>query len=116
MNLAFIGPFKHAGLSLSIGLSACLNAGCLCYFLIKKKLYQPRDGWYGFLLKLLTAVIIMGLAIELCLYQLPLDFTGNMFMRIGALVVIIIAAAIAYFVSLFALGFRVRDFSHKDHF
>jgi hypothetical protein len=60
MNLAFIGPFKHAGLSLSIGLSACLNAGCLCYFLIKKKLYQPRDGWYGFLLKLLTAVIIMG--------------------------------------------------------
>ncbi|WP_032487622.1 murein biosynthesis integral membrane protein MurJ, partial [Yersinia pestis] len=26
MNLIFIGPFKHAGLSLSIGLGACLNA------------------------------------------------------------------------------------------
>ena len=106
-EFALLVLFKHAGLSLSIGLSACLNAACLCYFLIKKKLYQPRDGWYGFLLKLLTAVVIMGLAIEFSLYKLPFDFAGNMFMRIGSLVVIIIVAAIAYFASLFALGFRV---------
>ena len=26
MNLAFIVPFKHAGLALAIGLGACLNA------------------------------------------------------------------------------------------
>src|SRR5882672_1568963 len=33
MNLAFIGPLKHAGLALAIGLGACLNAGLLYFFL-----------------------------------------------------------------------------------
>src|SRR6185436_479029 len=31
MNLAFIGVLRHAGLALSIGLGACLNAGLLYY-------------------------------------------------------------------------------------
>lgn len=37
MNLAFIGPLKHAGLSLSIGLAACLNASLLYWQLRKRK-------------------------------------------------------------------------------
>ena len=32
MNLAFISPLKHVGLSLAIGLGACLNAGLLFSF------------------------------------------------------------------------------------
>ncbi|EPB4451291.1 murein biosynthesis integral membrane protein MurJ, partial [Pseudomonas aeruginosa] len=35
MNLAFIGPLQHAGLALSIGLAACLNAGLL-YWQLRK--------------------------------------------------------------------------------
>ena len=31
MNLAFVGPLRHAGLALAIGLGACLNAGLLYY-------------------------------------------------------------------------------------
>ncbi len=38
MNLAFIGPLKHAGLSLSIGLAACLNASLLYWQLRKQKI------------------------------------------------------------------------------
>jgi putative peptidoglycan lipid II flippase len=114
MNLIFIGPFKHAGLSLSIGLSACLNASCLCYFLIRKQLYQPQGNWGQFLLRLIIAVIIMSLAIEIALHYLPVNFAGVMWLRIVSLVVIIIIAAIAYFSALFALGFRVNDFSHKE--
>lgn len=37
MNLAFIGPLKHAGLALSIGLAACLNAALLYWQLRKQK-------------------------------------------------------------------------------
>ncbi|MFO6381995.1 lipid II flippase MurJ, partial [Pseudomonas aeruginosa] len=39
MNLAFIGPLQHAGLALSIGLAACLNAGLLYWQLRKQRLY-----------------------------------------------------------------------------
>lgn len=38
MNLAFIGPLQHAGLALSIGLAACLNAGLLYWQLRKQRL------------------------------------------------------------------------------
>lgn len=42
MNLAFIGPLQHAGLALSIGLAACLNAGLLYWQLRKQRLYLPQ--------------------------------------------------------------------------
>jgi putative peptidoglycan lipid II flippase len=115
MNLAFIGPLKHAGLSLSIGLSACLNAACLRYFLIKRGLYQPQVGWSSFLSRLFIAVIAMGIGIELALYVLPLNFEGGSLMRVLSLLVVIVVAAVAYFAALFSLGFRIRDFSHKGN-
>lgn len=116
MNLAFIGPLKHAGLSLSIGLSACINAAALCFLLIKKNYYTPSDGWSNFLIRLILAVSAMAIGIELALYLLPLDFTGNMLLRVMALVIVIIVAAVCYFGALFALGFRLKDFSHKGEF
>lgn len=114
MNLAFIGPLKHAGLSLSIGLSACINAAGLCYFLIKKGLYQPHKGWIAFLSRLVIAVIFMAIAIEISLHWMPLSFTGSMPIRIVSLIAVIIISSTTYFCALFALGFRLRDFSHKE--
>jgi len=116
MNLVFIGPLKHAGLQLSIGLSACINAANLCYFLIKKGLYQPQSGWWSFILRLLVAILVMAITIELLLYFTPVDFSGHMIVRVTSLASVIIVAAFAYFISLFILGFRVRDFIHRDKF
>lgn len=46
MNPAFIGPLKHAGLSLSIGLAACLNASLLYWQLRKQKIFTRNPaGW-----------------------------------------------------------------------
>ena len=42
MNLVFIIPLKHAGLSLAIGLGACLNAGLLLYQLRKRAFISRR--------------------------------------------------------------------------
>ena len=116
MNLAFIGPLKHAGLSLSIGLSACINAAALCYFLIRKGFYQPRSGWLPFLGRLLGAILVMGVVIELSLAFLPLDFAGAMLLRVASLVLVCLIASSAYFGCLFLLGFRLRDFRHKASF
>ncbi len=43
MNLAFIGPLQHAGLALSIGLAACLNAGLLYWQLRKQRRRTCRN-------------------------------------------------------------------------
>lgn len=47
MNLAFVGPLKHAGLALSIGLASCFNASMLYWQLRKKNIFKPLAGWGG---------------------------------------------------------------------
>lgn len=116
MNLLLVGPLKHAGLSLSIGLSACLNAANLGYFLIKKGLYQPQSGWRSFSLRLLVAIILMATSIELMLYYLPLHFDGALLIRVASLATVICGAILVYWFSLLGLGFRLRDFVLRDKF
>jgi putative peptidoglycan lipid II flippase len=63
MNVAFIGWLQHAGLALSIGLAACLNALMLYRGLRNLNIYEPQPGWGIFVLKLIVAMAIMGLAL-----------------------------------------------------
>ncbi len=60
MNLAFIGPLRHAGLALAIGLGACLNAALLLHLLRKQGVYRPQPGWTGFFLRVALAVGLMA--------------------------------------------------------
>lgn len=113
MNLAFIGPFKHAGLSLSIGLAACLNAGLLYWQLRKQKMYIPQPGWVVFLTKLVIAVVIMAAVLIGMMWIMPAWDTGNMLMRILRLLMIVAVGAGSYFAALALLGFRVRDFTRN---
>ena len=74
MNLAFISPLKHVGLSLSIGLGSCLNAGLLFYLLRKHGIYHPRKGWPVFLVKITISLVIMGGGLWLAQYYLPFEW------------------------------------------
>lgn len=114
MNLAFVGPFQHAGLSLSIGLAACLNAGLLFWQLRKQQLFQPQAGWLLFLTKLIIAVSVMAAVLVGILWLMPAWDDGNMLMRILRLLAVVIAGVIAYFGSLIMLGFRPRDFARRS--
>ena len=113
MNLAFIGWLQHAGLALSIGLAACLNAALLYRGLRRHDVYRPQPGWMAFSLKLLAALAIMGGALWLAsggdaawlAYPLP-----ERLIRLGLLVGL---GVIAYFATLWVLGFRLSDFKRR---
>ncbi|KHS92777.1 membrane protein [Pectobacterium brasiliense] len=114
MNLIFIGPLQHAGLALSIGLASCLNAGLLYWQLRKQDIFQPLPGWRGFLVRLLTAVIVMSLVLLGMLWWMPAWDDGNMTMRILRLLLVVVAGAGSYFATLTLLGFRPRDFARRS--
>jgi putative peptidoglycan lipid II flippase len=114
MNLSFIGPLKHAGLSLSIGIGACINAFCLCYVLLRRKLYIPQSNFKSFLLKLFIAIIFMAVILILCIDLLPLSFIGSVYVRFSSLLILLLISIIVYFGVLFALGFRVRHFIFRE--
>ncbi|WGM02893.1 murein biosynthesis integral membrane protein MurJ [Arsenophonus nasoniae] len=113
MNLAFIGPLKHAGLALSIGLAACFNALMLYWQLRRQAIFIPLAGWWKFLVKLVAALMVMVAVLLLVLNFMPAWEQGNMLMRIMRLLLVVFAGAISYFAALFVFGFRLRDFSQR---
>ncbi|HCV77590.1 murein biosynthesis integral membrane protein MurJ [Pseudomonas oryzihabitans] len=113
LNLILIGPLQHVGLALAIGLAACLNAGLLFWQLRRHNLFIPQAGWTGFLLRLLIAVAVMTAVLVGLMQLLPSWSEGLMWQRLLRLGGLVAAGVLAYFASLFLLGFRVRDFNRR---
>lgn len=110
MNLAFIGWIQHAGLALSIGLGACFNSAILFYFLRKRGIYQPEPGWARFFSKLLLALLALALTLWFGMGAEQHWLNTHGWARIAHLTGLVAGGAVAYFVALFVLGFRPRDF------
>ncbi|XNM56787.1 murein biosynthesis integral membrane protein MurJ [Escherichia coli] len=113
MNLAFIGPLKHAGLSLSIGLAACLNASLLYWQLRKQKIFTPQPGWMAFLLRLVVAVLVMSGVLLGMLHIMPEWSLGTVPWRLLRLMAVVLAGIAAYFAALAVLGFKVKEFARR---
>jgi putative peptidoglycan lipid II flippase len=113
MNLTFIWHLKHAGLALSIGLGACLNAGILLYQLRKHAIYSPQPGWYGFLARLGLALTAMGAFLWFAMAGearwLAYHFSERA-LHLGGLVA---GGVLIYFATLGLLGFRPADFKRR---
>ncbi|HEX5341819.1 MAG TPA: lipid II flippase MurJ, partial [Duganella sp.] len=111
MNFIFVPWLQVAGLALSIGLGACLNAGLLYWGLRRNKIYHPQPGWLMFCVKLVIACGLMGAAAWFGAGQI--DWIGlkqHAFLRLGALLLLIGVCGVVYFAALLAMGFRLRDF------
>jgi len=113
MNLAFIGPLKHAGLALAISLGACLNAGLLYRYLRRHGIYTPQPGWGTFAAKVALAAALMAAALHFAAgdarWWLAVRWTG----KVPALAGLVALGVAVYGGCLLLLGFRVRDFSRR---
>ncbi len=110
MNLAFIGPLKHAGLALAIGLGACINAGLLYFNLRRGGIYTPQPGWWKFLAQVGSALLVMAGVLAWGMGPAEGWLHGRAWMRVAHLAGLVVAGAGAYFAVLFLLGLRPRDF------
>ena len=113
LNVVFVWwlDMGVAGLALSIGVGACINALCLCYLLRKRGIYTPEPGWLLFFTKLMIAVAAMGtLGWYASSFYVWVGPDVNGLLRGALLAGIISACMVTYFGILAALGFRVRDF------
>ncbi|WP_374261961.1 murein biosynthesis integral membrane protein MurJ [Zoogloea sp.] len=113
MNLIFIGPLAHAGLALSIGLASCINAGMLYRGLRAKGIYQPQPGWAAFAGKLAVALVVLGLTVWFAAGADALWLAARGSERTLRLVALVVGGMAVYFATLFALGFRIKDFRRR---
>ena len=115
-TLAVILMFRigHAGLTLSTSIGALLNASLLFWFLRKHGIYMPGPGWLKFLLKLLVALAVLAAVLAWAAGSDATWLGASLWNRIGRLAWVIGAGGVAYFATLWLLGFRLRDFNRKD--
>lgn len=113
MNLAFIVPFKHAGLALSIGLASCLNAALLFRGLRTHNAYIPKAGWGAFGLKIAIALLVLAATLWFGMGRETDWLAAPALARVLHLSTLVAAGIGVYFATLWMLGFRLRDFRRQ---
>jgi putative peptidoglycan lipid II flippase len=114
MNLAFIVPFKHAGLALAIGLGACLNAALLYRGLRRAGAYAPQPGWGAFAGKVTFAVAAMAALLYFTMGPSAWWLQAPWQHKLGATCGLVALGVLAYGGLLLAMGFRLRDFARRE--
>jgi putative peptidoglycan lipid II flippase len=109
----YVLSLHHAGLALSIGLAACLNAGLLYFNLRRAHIFQPQPGWTMFLIKLAIAVSVMAGVLWWGVGEAEAWLHYGALAKLVRLSVLVAVGAAVYFGVLWGLGFRTRDFVRK---
>ena len=114
LNLVFVPFLGHAGLALSIGCAALVNAACLFVGLRRAGVYAPAPGWISFALRVGLANLALGLL--MVWGARVVDWTGLVvqpWVRVGWLAAFLLGGIALYFAALAALGLRPRQFMRR---
>jgi len=111
LNVALVPLLGHAGLALSIGLGALLNAGWLMVGLRQRGSWQPSPGWVRFLLQVGVATALLGAFLAWSAGAVPwVDLRAQALQRVLLLGAVLAAGAVIYFGALGVAGVKLRQF------
>lgn len=116
MNLVFVPWFGHAGLALSIGLGALVNATWLLVQLRRRGLYRPSPGWAGFLARVALSCLALGSLLAWAargIDWIGLGAGGHNLLRAGLVAGVLAGVAVVYFGVLAACGLRPVQFMRR---
>jgi putative peptidoglycan lipid II flippase len=113
-NYVFVPIFSHAGLTLSVGLGACMNALFLFIGLRRRGIYMPSAGWTRFFVQLLGACLVLAGVMRWL--SASFDWIGMHnapLMRIVLLGACLVLFAALYFGMLWLMGFKYAYFRRR---
>ena len=114
LNLALVPLFRHAGLSLSIGIGALINAVWLLAGLLRRKSYRPQAGWGVFSLQIIAASALLVVYLMWAAQSFDwIAMRGEGLKRIGLLALVLGGAAVVYMGSAWAAGLNLRQFLRR---
>lgn len=108
LNAALIWPLAHAGIALATSLSAVINSMCLLYFLLKRGLYRPREGWKRFAFRLGLANGFVGALLVVAPANIHTWTSQSIGWRCSHLAILVFSAVLVYGAALWLAGMRPR--------
>jgi putative peptidoglycan lipid II flippase len=107
MNVVLVPWLGHAGLALSIGIGALVNAGWLLGGLLRLGVYKPRPGWSGFLLRVALACGALGATLAWAASAIDwIGLQAHWSQRAGWMALVLGGVALLYFAVLALSGLR----------
>jgi putative peptidoglycan lipid II flippase len=114
MNALFVPYLGQAGLALSIGLGALVNAFWLYLGLRRRGSYVPAPGWAGFAVRVVLGCGALGAALLWAAHRIDWIALGEQrLLRIGLMAACLAGAAFIYFGTLLATGLKLREFARR---
>lgn len=107
LNFILMMPLKHAGLALATAIASLINAGLLFIFLLKHRIFKPQTGWLYFLIRCGIANVLIVLLICFLNSSLTQWFVWHWELRFLHLLMIVLSAAVVYFLLLRLLGLKL---------
>jgi putative peptidoglycan lipid II flippase len=115
MNVVFVPWLGHAGLALSIGIGALVNATCLFIGLRRAGAYVPSPGWPGFLARVSLATAALTSVLAWLAWRVDwIGLAAHWGWRIGLMAAALIGVASLYFALLALAGLRPRQFMRNS--
>ncbi len=109
LNLVLVPRMAHAGLALSIGLGALINALWLLIGLLRRGSFRPGPGWLLYGLQVLAASALMAVFLLWASEHFGwVQMRAHSLQRAGLLAVMVAAAAALYFGVLWVAGLKLR--------
>ncbi len=109
MNVVFVPLLQHAGLALSIGLGALLNASWLLVGLQRRGSWRPSERWGRFLLQVLAATALLAVFLAWMATSFSwVELRSAPLNRLALLAATLAGAAVVYFGALWASGVKLR--------
>jgi len=114
MNLVLVPWLGHAGLALSIGLGALVNAGLLLSGLLRTGVFKPHSGWGAFAARLLPANVALAAVLAWASWRFDwIALQAQWPLRVGLVAAVLFGVALLYFSLLAACGLRPRHLMRR---
>lgn len=109
MNVLWVPLFAHAGLALSIGIGAMINAALLWFFLKRSGRYTPEPGWPRLICQGAISAFLMGVFLYWANGQWNwIEMREQALWRLVAIGLVLLTGGGIYLGALWLLGFRVK--------
>ncbi|MGI9135036.1 MAG: murein biosynthesis integral membrane protein MurJ, partial [Rhodoferax sp.] len=110
LNFLLVPRLAHAGLALSIGLGALVNALWLLVGLLRNRSYVAQPGWGRFILQVLAASALLSVFLMWAHGAIAwIDLHETKWLRLGWLLLVVVAAVLLYFAAIWATGLKLRQ-------
>ena len=114
MNVVLVPWLGHAGLALSIGLGALVNAALLLGGLMRRRVFKPQPGWLAFAARVGLANLALGWGLAWAAQSIDwIGLQAHWAQRAALVAAVLGGVALLYFAVLLACGLRPRQFIRR---